>query len=56
MSDGEGIQLFTEDGEPVEVLLMDENDQWIDYSYSPEDGFYAYRNSEHSLTMVLEAL
>lgn len=53
-SERRGITLFTEDGDPVEVLLMDENDNWINYAYSPEDGFYAYRNAGHNQTLVLE--
>lgn len=49
-----GITLFTEQGEPVEVFLMDERDNWITYDHCPETGFYAYVGGGKILTLVLE--
>lgn len=50
----EGIVLYTDEGDPVRVCLMDENDERLKCYEQLEQGMYAYRSSETSLTMMLE--
>lgn len=52
MSDG--IVLYTEEGDPVRVCLMDDNDERLTCYKQLEQGMYAYRSPETSLTMILE--
>lgn len=53
-TDQSGIVLYTEDGDPVQVTLMDENDEYLRLVEKLQEGVYGYENKEVSLTMFLK--
>lgn len=50
----EGIVLQLPSGDPVRVVLMDENDERMNLAVNPEEGVFGYESSETSITMFLE--
>lgn len=50
----EGIILYTGDGDPVRVVLMDEHDDRLPVVANPEQGIYGYQSAETTITMLLE--
>lgn len=49
-----GIVLYTEDGEPLRVCLMDENDETLRYVEELQQGVYGYENADTSVLVTLE--
>lgn len=53
-ADHSGIVLYTEDGDPVQVALMDEDDEYLELTANPERGVYGYENDETRVTAFVE--
>ena len=47
------VKVRTLDGTPVEVGVMDKDGRFLDYQFSPEDGFYVFEGNGMSATVVL---
>lgn len=48
------IVLYTDEGDPVRVILMDERDERLRLVDNPSKGVYGYENSQNAVTMFLE--
>lgn len=53
-TDRSGVVLYTEDGNPVRVVLMDDDDEHLDLVANPEEGVYGYENEKTRVTAFLE--
>lgn len=54
MTDRSGIVLYTENGGPVEITLMAEDDENLQLREKLEEGVYAYQGPETNVTLFLE--
>lgn len=49
-----GLTVYDRHGNPMELQIMDDHDEILDYIGSPERGFYAYEGAETRLTVFVE--